>query len=548
MNITLSQINPTVGDISNNLLKIEKAISEAPTSTDLLIFSELALTGYPPRDLLKHPSFINSIVTAQKELEKISTKFPETGILIGTPTPTLKGNGLYNSARLFFKGKCIFEQHKYLIPSYDVFDETRYFNSPDYLHNKPKPLLFKKRCLGITICEDIWCLAPSTTKFLYPFDPVESLVSQGAELIINLSASPFEVNKPTVRYNLGHEYVKKYNIPFILVNQVGANDDLIFDGNSFAMNARGKFLSKLKNFEVDSQTFSLEQKSVISLSQNNSMEDLEKALILGIRDYFEKSKNEKAVLGLSGGLDSAVAAVLACKALGSQNVLGITMPSKYSSEGSAKDSYDLAKNLSLECKTISIENLVDTYSDLFKSSFSTPPAPSVEENIQARIRGNILMAFANQPKTLLITTGNKSEIAMGYCTLYGDMCGALAVISDIFKTTLYDFAKYINQEKDLIPQNILTKPPSAELKPNQKDEDTLPPYPILDAILTAYLIEKKSHKDIELMGFDKDLVFWILQRVDQNEHKRKQMPIGFKVSSCAFGKGRRMPIAMKIER
>ncbi len=541
MKFTLAQINPTIGDIQGNLNKIRQVVSQAPQDTDLIIFPEMALTGYPAQDLLEKPWFRKQIDSAQQELAQLSLTYSHYGLLVGTPLPytTNIGRGLYNAARLFHQGNCVFEQYKQFLPTYDVFDDARYFDSAVY----QDIFTFKGELLGITICEDIWNNDHFWPNPLYAFDPVDSLIKQGATLLINLAASPFEVNKPSTRHQLVTQHVKIHKVPFILVNQVGGNDELIFDGHSFAVNAQGQLLIELKGFDQDIASFDLQQHAQTQWTYPAPIADIEQALVLGIKDYFAKCKMRQAILGLSGGIDSAVVAALACQALESNNVLGIAMPSRYSSQGSIDHSLELARNLGMKCKIIPIDPIVQNYETIFETAFPGQAKDTTEENIQARIRGNILMAFSNKEGHLLLTTGNKSEVAVGYCTLYGDMCGGLAVISDVPKTMVYDLAEQINSSQEFIPQNISTKAPSAELRPNQKDEDSLPPYSVLDAILEAYLAQHKSYQEIVNMGYEPSTVLWVLQTVNRNEYKRRQMPPGLKITSKAFGSGRRFPIA-----
>jgi NAD+ synthase (glutamine-hydrolysing) len=543
MKITLAQINPTVGDLSGNLQKIEDTLKVCPQDSDLLIFSELVLTGYPPKDLLKNPWFIQKTGNAQEKLCELSKTYPTLGILLGLPTQqkTTNGQGLYNSAILIQNGETLFQQNKQFLPAYDVFDETRYFDSAQDQAVFP----FKGETLGITICEDVWNDYEFWPKPLYVNDPVEELVQKGATLLINLAASPFEVDKQYLRHNLVRSHIRRRQTPFVMINQVGANDDLIFDGHSFAMDAQGHIIANAKGFAEDLVTFDTENHHHAAKPDSglSPFKDIYKALTLGVKDYFSKCRAKQAVIGLSGGIDSAIVAVIAQKALGSKNVLGISMPTRYSSKGSVSDSEQLANNLNIAFKTIPIHDVLQTYETIFEQEFQGRDKDTTEENIQARIRGNILMAFSNKEGRLLLTTGNKTEIALGYCTIYGDMCGALAVISDLPKTMIYKLARFINANSELIPTNIITKPPSAELRPDQKDQDTLPPYDILDAILEHYLVQHLSREDITGKGFDPEITKWVIQTVNHNEYKRRQMPPGLKLTSKAFGTGRRFPIA-----
>lgn len=543
MKIALAQLNPTVGDIRGNLEKIHQTLLQVDKDTDLIIFSEMVVTGYPAQDLLDKPWFREQLQQAKQTLIRLSSQYPQLGLLIGTPLPyeTSLGRGLHNSALLLCGGEVVFEQHKQFLPTYDVFDDARHFDSAQH----QEVVEWNHHRLGITICEDIWNDDSFWPKPLYSHDPVDQLVAQGADILINLAASPFELGKQHLRYQLVAQHIQTHKVPFILVNQVGGNDELIFDGHSFAMNAQGELITICQGFQEDLRYVDLKQRPIAQQPQHNDLEDLEKALILGIRDYFAKCNTAKALLGLSGGIDSAVVAYLACQALGATNVLGISMPSPYSSRGSVDDSQQLATTLDMPFKVIDIATMMAGYDTVFAQEFAGQAKDTTEENIQARIRGNILMAFSNKEGRLLLTTGNKSEVAVGYCTLYGDMCGGLAAISDVPKTMVYDLARHINREREIIPQAIIDKAPSAELRPDQKDEDSLPPYPMLDAILEAYLVKHLSYADIVNLGYEAEIVKWVLSTVNRNEYKRRQMPPGLKVTSKAFGSGRRFPIAAR---
>ncbi len=543
MKIFAAQVNPTVGDIKGNLEKLKALTENADKlNADLIVFPELFITGYPPRDLLNKSWFIRNIMSALAEIEKFSEK-TEAGILLGTPYPTERntGRGLYNSALLIHKGKEIFIQHKSLLPTYDVFDEARYFD-PAAETNIFK---FKNVNLGLTICEDAWNDDKLWTKRLYDFDPVESLAKQGADIIINISASPFFAGKEKIRFKIIKNHVIKHNIPFLFLNQVGGNDELIFDGRSMFLNEKGDMLSLLPSFEEYSTLIGTNDKSVIDYEPEEEIETVFKALVLGIRDYLGKCGFKKAVIGLSGGIDSAVTAALAVKALGNENVLGVLMPSHFSSQGSIDDSVKLSEYLNIKYKIIPIKKIFDEYLRTLIPHFENKPPDITEENIQARIRGDILMAISNKFNSLVLSTGNKSELAVGYCTLYGDMSGGLAVISDVPKTMVYELAKYMNRRESVIPEAIINKPPSAELRPDQKDEDSLPPYPILDKVLHYYIEEGLHEEDIVNLGFEKETVQWIIRTVNRNEYKRKQAAPGLKVTSKAFGIGRRMPVAAR---
>ncbi len=547
MKVVAAQLNPVVGDIDGNLRKAIKtlrhSVKELP---DLLVFPELFLAGYPPRDLLERPSFIEKAGNAVKELARVSVNYPQTGIIIGAPLPSNQegGRGLYNTAVLIYRGQILNTQPKSLLPTYDVFDEARYFDpAPDN-----RPIDFKGETLGLTVCEDAWNDPELWAKRNYPYDPVEEVVKKGASILINISASPFQIGKEEVRYRIISNHARKHKVPFVYVNQIGGNDELIFDGRSLCVDGSGECLKVFPAFKEHIQAVDLTKKGIAgAYVPQDKVESVYEALVLGLRDYIRKCGFSRAVLGLSGGIDSAVTCCLAAEALGSENVLGISMPSLFSSPGSVEDSRRLAENLGIEFKIIPISNIYSGYLETLAEHFRGKEADITEENIQARIRGNILMAFSNKFGHLVLSTGNKSEVAVGYCTLYGDMSGGLSVISDVPKTMVYQLARFINRDKQLIPREIIEKAPSAELKPNQLDQDTLPPYDILDQILCYYLDEGYSAGDIIRKGFSPETVRWVITTVDRNEYKRKQAAPGLKVTSKAFGVGRRMPIAARYD-
>ena len=545
MKIAIAQLNSTIGDIDGNLAKIEQALSAtAPDTPDLAVFPELFLSGYPPTDLLEQPAFIEKLQTGIDRLCRLSERFPGTGILCGTVIPTGKktGRGLYNAALLLYEGQQVFRQCKSLLPAYDVFYETRYFDPGEEV----SVCAFKDEMLGISICEDAWNVPDVLAQPAYACDPLEILAKKGATLFINLSASPFYAGKEQLRHTLITSHAARHHIPFVFVNLVGGNDDLIFDGRSMVINAAGKLAAILPSFEEKVQIIDTgDAAAAAPYVPEESIETVYKGLVLGIRDYLRKCGFSKALLGLSGGIDSAVTACLAAAAIGSENVLGVTMPSIYSSAGSVEDSRVLAQNLGIDFKLIPISHIYTAYLDTLREHFAGKQPDVAEENIQARVRGNILMALSNKFGYLLLSTGNKSELAVGYCTLYGDMSGGLSVISDLPKTMVYDLARFINREQAVIPQQIITKPPSAELRPDQCDQDTLPPYEILDRILNLYLNERCSERDIIGRNFDADTVRWVLRAIDRNEYKRRQAAPGLKITNKAFGTGRRMPMAAK---
>jgi NAD+ synthase (glutamine-hydrolysing) len=546
MRITLAQMNPVVGDLGGNLSKVPNLLEQcSKEDSDLLVLPELFLVGYPPKDLLERRWFIQRVQQAVEKLSEISTAHPQTGILFGAPLHTGKntGKGLYNSAILVHEGKILSLHHKSLLPTYDVFDESRYFDPATEIHT----VSFKGETLGISICEDAWNdpqLWPRGR--FYTFDPIDSLAKKGTSLFINISASPFEMGKEETRYRLIRGHAQKHRIPFVFVNQIGGNDELIFDGRSLCIDKKGEPIAVFPAFTEQVQTIDMSLSGTPGFYvPQDKIESVHEALILGIRDYMRKCGFSKAVVGLSGGIDSALTCCLAKEAMGSQNILGISMPSPYSSKGSIEDSRKLAERIGIQFRVIPITEIYDSYLVTLKEHFQGRETDVTEENIQARIRGNILMAFSNKFGYLVLSTGNKSELAVGYCTLYGDMSGGLSVLSDVPKTKVYELAKFINRKTEIIPKEIIEKPPSAELKPNQVDQDTLPPYPILDKILHHYIEEESSPEEITGMGFDPQTVNWVIRTVERNEYKRRQATLGLKVTSKAFGVGRRMPIAAK---
>ncbi|MFQ5952193.1 MAG: NAD+ synthase [Candidatus Omnitrophota bacterium] len=547
MKVTIAQLNPTIGDISGNLSKMTDLLARYGSKTDLVVFSELFLTGYPPKDLLEKPWFIKKIRKAIDEVVRNSASYPETGILFGTPVTKEKERGkeLYNSAVLIHNGRIIAVQHKSLLPTYDVFDETRYFDAAPEIKLAP----FKGEVLGISVCEDAWNdpeLWPGGK--IYTLDPLNEQAKKGATLFVNIAASPFYAGKEKLRYRLYRNHSLKHKKPFVYVNQVGANDDLIFDGRSMCFDSSGEPIEISPPFKEHVETVDTASAGKTDLYvPQDEIESVYKALVLGVSDYMKKCGFSKVVVGLSGGIDSAVTCCIAKGAIGKENVLALSMPSPYSSEGSIEDSKKLAEKLGVAFKAIPISDIITVYLGSLKEHFSGKEPGVAEENIQARIRGNLLMAFSNKFGYLLLSTGNKSELAVGYCTLYGDMSGGLAVISDVPKTMVYKLADYINKEEEIIPRAIIEKKPSAELRPEQFDSDTLPPYNILDDILYQYIEKHSSVKDIVKRGFEPETVKWVVNAVEKNEYKREQAPPGLKVTSKAFGSGRRMPIARKLD-
>jgi NAD+ synthase (glutamine-hydrolysing) len=543
MKITIAQIDPVIGDVENNLKRMVDIFRDQAKGTDLVVFPELSLTGYPPRDLLERSSFIERTQGAIRKLEEISAKYPTAGMILGAPVPTGKsaGKGLYNSAILIDGGKIVGMNSKTLLPAYDVFDETRYFDPAPEVRVIP----YKGQMLGVSICEDMW------PEGLYDLDPIERLKAEGATLLINISASPFYAGKEKIRYELIKNHAMKHGMPFVFVNQVGGNDELVFDGRSICVDSKGDPVAVLPPFEEKIQTIDTEAVGSVQVyTPQEEIKSVYQALVLGLRDYMNKCGFSKAVIGLSGGIDSAVVCCIAKEAIGGGNVLGITMPSKYSSGESESYSKELAENLGVSFKTVPISQIYDSYLETLSGDFPVGDEGDVGidlQNIQARIRGNILMAFSNKFGHILLSTGNKSELAVGYCTLYGDMAGGLAVISDVPKTMVYNLAKYMNRDSEIIPNEIIGRAPSAELKPGQLDQDTLPPYEKLDSVLSRYLDEGVSPKQLVEEGIDEGLVNWVVRSVNRNEYKRRQAPLGIKVTTKAFGSGRRMPIAAKFE-
>jgi NAD+ synthase (glutamine-hydrolysing) len=547
MKITLAQLNPTIGDIHDNLSKVTQTLSQCrKDSPDLVVFPELFLVGYPPRDLLERPSFIAKTQEAIQELLQVSKNYPQTGIIVGAPQPSQQptGKGLHNSALLFSRGELLLAQHKSLLPTYDVFDEARYFDP-----GVEDPVVkFKDKTLGISICEDAWNDPTLWHRCTYSYDPIEVMAEQGASLIINIAASPFHRGKEALRHNIVRSHATKHRIPFLFINQVGANDELIFDGRSISVDAAGDPLVVFPPFDEHVQTISVSSAGIPGLYvPQEEIASVFEALVLGVKDYMRKCGFTTAIIGLSGGIDSAVTCAIAAEAAGAENVVAVTMPGPYSSPASVEDSKKLAKNLGVGFKVIPISSAYDAYLESLGGHFQEREPDVTEENIQARIRGNILMALSNKFGHLVLSTGNKSELAVGYCTLYGDMSGGLGVIADVPKTMVYELAAYINRKALIIPREIINKAPSAELRENQTDQDTLPPYEVLDQILHYYLDERYSLNDILRLDLDPEIVEWVIRTVDRNEYKRRQAAPGLKVTSKAFGMGRRMPIAAKFE-
>lgn len=542
MKITIAQLNYHVGDFSGNLEKMKNAVETAKNEgSDLICFAELATCGYPPRDFLNFADFIHKADECVRELAKCAI---DIGILLGSPTrnPVPEGKDLYNSGYFLENGQISFIQHKALLPTYDVFDEYRYFQPADYFST----FMFKGVRIALTICEDMWNVGNENP--LYTICPMDELMKEKPDLMINLSASPFAYDHAPERIHVLRTNVLRYQLPLFYVNQVGAQTELIFDGGSLIFSQNGKIFDELPFFETCIRTYSLDE--VKANKENNEISKdkyplIHDALILGLKDYFGKVGLSKAILGLSGGIDSAVTAVLATRALGKENVSVLLMPSEFSSDHSVEDARILAENLGISYTLFPITDLYNSWLKNLDPHFKDLPFGLAEENLQARIRGTLLMAFSNKFGPILLNTSNKSEMAVGYGTLYGDMCGGLSVIGDVYKTEVYELAAYMNKDEVVIPINTLTKPPSAELRPNQKDADSLPDYAVLDKILYQYIEKNQGPNEIISAGFDASLVARILRLVNISEFKRHQTAPVLRISPKAFGMGRRMPIEGK---
>lgn len=541
MRILLAQINPTIADISGNLRQVFTAIAHARQQhANLVVFPEMTLSGYPPGDFLLQPQFIDEI---HRALDLVIGKSKGIGVIIGLPRHCDDGEKrLYNSAAIIEDGHLLGFQDKMLLPTYDVFDERRYFQPGTSM-----PLWrLANADFGVTICEDLWGHSGQLDEAFYPNDPVEELAALHPEFIVNLSASPFSLKHPRQRLIACSAAALTCQCPVMLCNQVGGNDSLIFDGHSVHISSTGVPLQYAHAFAEDFLLVDLGKSySPTSLCENFT-KDIHDALVLGIRDYFHKSGLSHACLGLSGGIDSAVVACLAVEALGKDNVFALLMPSRYSSEGSIVDAELLVKRLEIDSKVLSIENPFQSFLDLLHPSFDGKNLNVTEENLQARLRGMLLMAFSNQYGYVVLNTGNKSEMAMGYCTLYGDMCGGLAVLSDLLKRQVYDVAAWINREKEIIPDNTFVKPPSAELRPNQKDTDAMPDYSVVDRVVEAYVEEGRSVDEIaQELKCPLEVIENLIKRIHTNEYKRRQAPPGLRISDKAFSIGRCFPIVQK---
>lgn len=555
MKIGLAQINTTVGDFAGNLESIRRCLDEfRQAKVELVVFPEQAIPGYPAEDLLEREDFI---VATEETFAQAVDACRGIAMVLGTVTRAEggEGNQVYNSAVLVDDGRVVGTQHKTLLPTYDVFDESRYFRAA----SEHAVFEFHGQKLGLAICEDYWNDPGFWESPRYPVDPIEVLVEKGAEVLIGIAASPYSLGRERFRYRLLKNTAIRYRLPIVYTNLVGGNTTLVFDGGSFALNAKGELLAEAPVFREALTLLDLSGTPVVKSPPGTGLDENDRtnevtaefayqALVLGTRDYMQKSGFKKAVIGLSGGIDSALTATIACDAIGAENVIGVSMPSRYSSAGSRTDAEWLATNLKIDYHSVPIENVFEATLATLGRLFKDLPADVTEENLQARARGMILMAISNKFGALLLTTGNKSELAVGYCTLYGDMSGGLAIISDVPKTLVYRLARWVNRDGEVIPTNTIEKPPSAELRPDQKDEDSLPPYDVLDAILEAYIEDGLGVQEMESQGLDAQLVAEVVRLVDLNEYKRKQAAPGIRITGKAFGPGRRFPIVQRFRR
>ncbi|MCD4772188.1 MAG: NAD+ synthase [Bacteroidales bacterium] len=542
MKIALAQINYHIGNFKSNIEKITNAIKKAKShGVDLVIFAELAISGYPPRDFLEFNDFIEKCNAA---INKIAKDCEDIAVIIGSPTfnSAIEGKPLHNSAFFISDGKIQYEHHKSLLPNYDIFDEYRYFEPG----KKFEIISLKGKKIALTICEDLWNIGNDP---LYTINPMDEIFKHDPNIIVNIAASPFNYKQAEIRKSILIKNVEKYKLPLFYINHVGAQTELLFDGGSMVINKKGEIIEELKYFEedfivVDTKKLNINPDKEIK-TQPTKIELINNALVMGVRNYFQKLGFKKAILGLSGGIDSAVTLAIAAEALGSKNVRAVLLPSAFSSDHSVNDAKKLAENLACEYEIISIEESYKSFTKTLLPQFKNLPFGLAEENIQARVRGVILMALSNKFGYILLNTSNKSEAAVGYGTLYGDMNGGLSVLGDVYKTEVFELAKYINRNAEIIPENTITKPPSAELRPDQKDSDSLPDYDILDEILYQYIERRKGPKEIIAQGFDKQIVKKTLKLVNTNEYKRYQTPPILRVSPKAFGMGRRIPIVAK---
>lgn len=541
MKIGIAQINAVVGDFPGNAKRILAAYREClEKGADLVVTPEMSLVGYPPRDLVFKSQFVPKCLQALDYLADETKAVPLLVGYVDFHTGEI-GKPYRNAVAWLESGKIRQRFFKTLLPTYDVFDERRYFEPGEVC----APFEWNGKRIGVTICEDIWTEDYLQRPF-YDRDPVAELCARGVDLILNMSASPFHLGKPACRRQMLSDVAKEARVPVVYCNSMGGNDQLVFDGHSVVVDATGEVIAQLSGFTEESRVVDVAAGGEVETLRTSDAEQLYSALVLGLRDYATKCGFSSVCLGLSGGIDSALTAVIAADALGSENVHGLTMPSPYSSSGSVIDSFDLAKKLGIRCDEISISAAFESVKKTMAPLFEGRKEDVTEENMQARLRGLLLMALSNKDNHLLLTTGNKSELAVGYCTIYGDMCGGLAVISDLPKTKVFEVARWINRDQERIPWNTIEKPPSAELRPDQKDQDTLPEYDVLDQILELYVEQHLGAEEIVERGFDETMVRWIQRRVDLNEWKRQQAAPGIRVTSKAFGIGRRMPIAQRF--
>lgn len=544
MKIYIGQINPTVGALNTNAELIRKAYDDGvQAGADVVMVPELAVTGYPPRDLIDRQIFVTAALGVRDALAAMTGN---TALIFGciTRNEGWCGKPLHNTAVVAQNGRIVYQQHKSLLPTYDVFDELRYFEPA----KGGKAIQLAGSRVGISICEDFWFDDEILGTKLYCENPVDDLARQNVEVILNISASPFNAGKRKSRYEIFSEIAKRYRVPLVYVNQVGGNDELLFDGSSIVINADGETTFCAPAFQEHGSLVDLRGERCESVLALGDDEEIGLALTLGLRDYIRKCGFKDVVVGLSGGIDSAVTAAIAVEALGAEHVTGIAMPSQFSSQGSLDDARALAENLGIAFHVVPIQPLYEPYHSAITNLFGVDKFDTTNENVQARIRGNILMAWSNRTGAMVVSTGNKSELAVGYCTLYGDMAGGLALLGDVYKTMIYRVARWLNRNRAVIPESSITKPPSAELRPDQTDQDTLPPYDVLDGILKLYVEEWKELDEIAAAGFDRDLVERILKMVDTAEFKRRQAAPTIRVSQKAFGNGRQMPIAQRWRR
>ena len=548
MKIAIAQINPTIGDFDNNFKRIKYFTDKAiDRSCDLVVFSELVVSGYPPRDFLEKKDFVNANLDC---FNRLVASIHGIGVICGFIDKNVseEGNPLYNAGVLFEDGQILHKVYKRLLPTYDVFDEQRFFEPGVACESYS----YKGHRIGLTICEDAWNDKDIFRRRIYHLDPIASMVQDGADLVVNIAASPFHVGKNTFRLDMLGSIARKYSVPVIFANQVGGDDSVLFDGISAAFDRHGNILARARDFEEDLIILDLNTPEPsepfdgdLHPIAGSETESVLKALVMGTRDYVSKCGFSKVIVGLSGGIDSALTIAIAVRALGSENVSAVFMPSRYTSIDNHEDTEKLAENLGIHLTRIPIDGMFEAFLKFLSPTFNENEPGIMEQNIQARIRGTILMSISNRDGCLVLSTGNKSELAVGYCTLYGDMTGGLAVISDVSKTMVYELARCINTEKEYIPARIIQKAPSAELKPDQADQDDLPPYEILDPILKGYIEDYKGTDELAKMGFDKKRIADVIDRVVRSEYKRHQAPPGLKVTARAFGYGRRYPIAQR---